>query len=1221
VVDTQHFNTVAEASQGALKQFFQQAWKSGGDAGQPGVIPEYFDIPPGQAFGPYILQKGTVHIPQNQLDLSMATDVNGVQLKFGLEIQLVIQNPPVPSAGLMNLTADVRSKVAVGKIGGTFQVGVLLDGLDRNNVTATLTSGDPIGPHLVEYITDYIYQLYEADGPSFPQTIQNKDQNFDLYTVDIWVDIFDDPSDPAHAIVVILPPNQITLAIPIHLRIFNIRQNNPQVPLLLDPMGVVATMVIQGNFTDNAGTYTVDFSNPVVTVPNLAPAPAEYGQEGTNYTSNKTDLQQYLFINLDQLVTQQIVNQGTQMAKQFNTPPIKVPTVADIEQAIGDAFYAELKPKGPMGIWTPNPGDLLKVNDVKSQALQDALAIAINPEPGANASALVNFIPKNHDFAVAIDGQTVLVMIDKTIHLPVAKGGFGPTFPNPPMHFTNVNGHDANLTSLATSLQNGAIHIEGDLTVINAIAGSIDVDTSFSEDTGLHWETNPDGSQHIVADPGQPDVDLSLLAWIVSFLIGFITLGLTGGIIGLVVIAIVEAIAQSIGSSLIKNQVTQEVTGIGAWPSNLSQIGTVKATFDRPIDISPGGLVFSGTMSATSTHALTAVVPADAQGPYAVVGGTPLALAAGATHPDASYAWDLGDGGAAATSDVVHTYADDGFYIAELALTVNEPGGALSRSFAGIAVQDSPPIVSLGPDRTVNEGAVVDFTALFTDQQVPDTHRAIWNWDDYQSPDVGVVTEVHDPPQGQGMVRQSHAWGDSGQYTVSLMVIDDGGAVGRATTKVTVLNVPPTVLPLASMFAYTDSVITVQSRFTDPGWLDRHTGTWDFGDGTPPQTAIIDETNLPPMGTGIATASHVYERQGEYTVTCTVTDDDGAVGQASTTIRVVGVQNRQFERGFRERLLGEVANGWEPYTAAPPIILPLPAGTDRDDLAQAPAPVQGVVKGQLFQSEERRTHSGERAQRICGDGPLRAGIMQQIGTNPTWAYHITTWYSLDERLAGLARLGVDPQGATDPDAPTVTWMTGGNTREWTQAAIRLDAETQAITIFLEAVASPKGSVDAVFDDVTLIPIQPFCPSQSSRPQRVCVDFAALERGTQLSSTFQRGGFTFIAGDKLPQRIVSWGPPAGESKLQLHADLDIALPWPADSVTVELAVLGGQPVQIIAVNGQGTVVGQTTSNPHDPTLQTLEIDAPNIAQLHIPAAPREAALNSVCARRGDPATQR
>jgi hypothetical protein len=136
--------------------------------------------------------------------------------------------------------------------------------------------------------------------------------------------------------------------------------------------------------------------------------------------------------------------------------------------------------------------------------------------------------------------------------------------------------------------------MEGDVTVIDAILDSIDVDASFEEDVGLHWEDNPDGTQRIVSDPGEPDVDLSLLAWIVSFLIGFITLGLVGGIIGLVVMMIVEGIAERIGGSLVRNSITNQVEGIGAWPSELVHIGDVDSRFENPIDISSEGIVMAG---------------------------------------------------------------------------------------------------------------------------------------------------------------------------------------------------------------------------------------------------------------------------------------------------------------------------------------------------------------------------------------------------------------------------------------------------------------------------------------------------------------------------------------------------------------------------------------------------------------------------------------------------
>jgi hypothetical protein len=98
----------------------------------------------------------------------------------------------------------------------------------------------------------------------------------------------------------------------------------------------------------------------------------------------------------------------------------------------------------------------------------------------------------------------------------------------------------------------------------------------------------------MVADSGEPDVDLSLLAWILSFLIGFITFGLVGGIIAIVVLIIVESIATRIGGALVRDNVTNQITGLGAWPSQLRRIGTVDARFENPIVIAPDGIVFAG---------------------------------------------------------------------------------------------------------------------------------------------------------------------------------------------------------------------------------------------------------------------------------------------------------------------------------------------------------------------------------------------------------------------------------------------------------------------------------------------------------------------------------------------------------------------------------------------------------------------------------------------------
>jgi hypothetical protein len=70
--------------------------------------------------------------------------------------------------------------------------------------------------------------------------------------------------------------------------------------------------------------------------------------------------------------------------------------------------------------------------------------------------------------------------------------------------------------------------------------------------------------------------------------------------------------------------------------------------------------------------------------------------------------------------------------------------------------------------------------------------------------------------------------------------------------------------------------ITVTGLFFDPGCLDTHVATIDWGDG---QTTSIDV----PFGTYVVAGSHTYASAGVYQITLTVTDDDG--GSDSETLQ------------------------------------------------------------------------------------------------------------------------------------------------------------------------------------------------------------------------------------------------------------------------------------------------------------------------------------------------
>jgi PKD repeat protein len=378
-----------------------------------------------------------------------------------------------------------------------------------------------------------------------------------------------------------------------------------------------------------------------------------------------------------------------------------------------------------------------------------------------------------------------------------------------------------------------------------------------------------------------------------------------------------------------------------------------------------------------------------------------------------------------------------------------------------------------GPD-TFEEGDVVAFSGAFTDAEWLDKHTASWDWGDPSPPESGALVETHNPPAASGTVHGSHAWGDAGTYLVTLTARDEDGAMGEASKEVIVRNVPPIVRTPDVACAYPCTVMTLQGAFTDKGWPDRHVGAWDFGEAT--CTALIHESNTPPIGRGTATASHVYREQGTYSAHGIVTDDDGANGRDETIVHVIDVRNRHFERGFRLRLVGEVANHWEPY------IVPLhPIAPGQPPPPERPSAVPFSGQTILF-------HDGEYAQRIRPSAGQRAGLWQRIGANPGWEYQLTAWYSLAQRqdesgVTGFdpedartwarpdgALLGIDPSGGDNPTNPAIVWTRVRDRLEWRQLAAAATARGDAITIFLEASGGDLVDADACFDDVALIPV-------------------------------------------------------------------------------------------------------------------------------------------------------
>jgi len=123
---------------------------------------------------------------------------------------------------------------------------------------------------------------------------------------------------------------------------------------------------------------------------------------------------------------------------------------------------------------------------------------------------------------------------------------------------------------------------------------------------------------------------------------------------------------------------------------------------------------------------------------------------------------------------------------------------------------------------------------------------------------------------------------DEGSFAVTLTAVDDGGNGASVTATITGTNVDPkaslswtfsgiVLLPLTP--------ITFDGGFTDVGALDTHTATLDYGDGSP-----LDTTTYGASGQGGNPDTYAFAAPGTYSVTYTVTDDDG--GSASVTVKV-----------------------------------------------------------------------------------------------------------------------------------------------------------------------------------------------------------------------------------------------------------------------------------------------------------------------------------------------
>lgn len=213
---------------------------------------------------------------------------------------------------------------------------------------------------------------------------------------------------------------------------------------------------------------------------------------------------------------------------------------------------------------------------------------------------------------------------------------------------------------------------------------------------------------------------------------------------------------------------------------------------------------------------------------------------------------------------VPNMWSNEGTYTVKL--LVRDELGFLNEAVITIRVENAAPTVDAGSNLIADEGSTVFFSGSFTDPGTSDTHTIEWDFGD------GATS--------YGSLTPTHVYDDNGVYTASLTVTDDDGANDTDSLIVTVVNLDPTATidaltqPNPEFILPRIHLLTFEGTATDPGF-DTFNYQWDFDDGNYASGNIV---------------THLFSEPGIYTVTLSVTDDDGGVGADSMIIQVISAQ-------------------------------------------------------------------------------------------------------------------------------------------------------------------------------------------------------------------------------------------------------------------------------------------------------------------------------------------
>ncbi|WP_291986182.1 PA14 domain-containing protein [Luteitalea sp.] len=181
-----------------------------------------------------------------------------------------------------------------------------------------------------------------------------------------------------------------------------------------------------------------------------------------------------------------------------------------------------------------------------------------------------------------------------------------------------------------------------------------------------------------------------------------------------------------------------------------------------------------------------------------------------------------------------------------------------------------------GPDRLGEEGSPITFFGSANEPDPVNGSDFGFEWVVTGPAGDTVAVEAGD--------RLTFVPDEDGVYLATLTVTDFvTGLVYTDTAYAFVANAAPQIALIDDVVTVEGATAGVRVRYADPGILDTHTAVIDWGDGTREAGVVI-----PGGGDNLAGGQHVYADDGEYSVTVTVIDDDGAVTVSQPITVTVG---------------------------------------------------------------------------------------------------------------------------------------------------------------------------------------------------------------------------------------------------------------------------------------------------------------------------------------------